>query len=88
MKKKTETQTQKTIDGERLYSVQEISELVGVHGHTVRKYIKTGELQARRIGYSFWVSEGNLNLWLAYLRGRADKPNASTAGAIGKVLGG
>jgi len=66
--------TQKTINGERLYSVQEISEIIGVHGHTVRKYIKTGELQARRIGYSFWVSEGNLNLWLTYLSGRAVAP--------------
>jgi DNA-binding CsgD family transcriptional regulator len=66
--------TQKTINGERLYSVQEISEIIGVHGHTVRKYIKTGELQARRIGYSLWVSEGNLNLWLAYLGGRAVAP--------------
>jgi transposase len=67
----------KIIDGQRFYSVKDISELIGVHGHTVRKYIKTGELQARRIGYGFWVSEGNLNLWLAYLRGRADKPNTA-----------
>jgi excisionase family DNA binding protein len=76
----------KIIDGERFYSVQEIGELVGVHGHTVRKYIKTGELQARRIGYSFWVSEGNLNLWLAYLRGRADKPKTAIASPKSAVL--
>lgn len=44
----------------RLYSVDEVAELLGLHVKTVRGYVRDGKLRATRIGKQYRIAAGDL----------------------------
>lgn len=50
----------KIILGVKLYTIEEVGELLGTQSQTVSKYIQQGRLKARVIGGRKYVSEENL----------------------------
>ncbi len=54
----------KEITGIKLYTVQETAKLLDVTAQTIRKYIKEGKLQARRIGRPLFVAEVSIKKFL------------------------
>ena len=48
------------IGGVRLYTVKEIAKAMGVEEQTVRRYIKRGFLQSKKIGRSLFITETDL----------------------------
>ena len=44
----------------KLYSIAELSDVLGVAMVTLRGYIKTGRIIGQKIGGKWFVSEGNL----------------------------
>jgi len=46
--------TPKEVLGIKLFTLDEVSEMLGVQVVTLRKYIKNGDLRARKIGGSVW----------------------------------
>ena len=50
----------KIILGVKLYTIDEVGELLGTQPQTVSKYIQQGRLKARVIGGRKYVSEENL----------------------------
>ena len=48
------------IGGVKLYTVKEIAKAMGVEEQTVRRYIKKGFLQSKKIGRSIFVTESQL----------------------------
>lgn len=43
---------------EKLYTVEQISEMIGMHPKTIRRYIRKGRLKAQKIG-KFWRVNGH-----------------------------
>lgn len=70
----------KEINGVKLYTIDDLSELLGVSKQSVLLYIRKGYMRKTKISYQNYVSEQNL---LDYLNGRsypqprrrAEKPN-------------
>jgi len=54
----------KEITGIKLYTVQETAQLLEVTAQTIRKYIKEGKLQARRIGRPLFIAEVSIKKFL------------------------
>jgi excisionase family DNA binding protein len=54
----------KLIAGIRIYTFDEVLELIGVSRPVLRKYIGDGRIQARRIGKSWVITEIALQEWL------------------------
>lgn len=54
----------KEVLGVKLYTLQEVGELLGVQASTASKYIQEGKLKARTIGGTKYVSEENLKDFL------------------------
>lgn len=50
----------KVIQGIKFYDVKEAAEALDITPQTVRAYIKTGKLQATRIGRPFLIAEKSL----------------------------
>lgn len=50
----------KIIGDIRLYSLLELSELLGITDVTLRRYIKQGKLKAQKLGGSYHITEENL----------------------------
>ena len=48
-----------------LYSVEELSELLGIQETTIRKYLRDGKLRGRKLARRWYVSEESL---AAYFR--------------------
>ena len=46
----------KTIEGVKVYSLLEVSELLDITYPTVRKYVKEGKLRSRRVGRRYLVT--------------------------------
>ncbi|MFD0683486.1 helix-turn-helix domain-containing protein [Actinomadura fibrosa] len=61
---------------ERMYSVEEVADLLGLHVRTVRGYIRAGRLKAVRIGKQYRIAHRDL----AELTGRS--PAAAPAGPV------
>jgi excisionase family DNA binding protein len=57
-----------TIEGIKFYTIQEVSEKLSVHPLTVRRWIDTGRLTAKRIGRPFLISERKLLEFLEPVR--------------------
>lgn len=57
----------KEINGVKLYTAKELSELFGVSYTTMLKYIKQGNIVKTRIGRYLYVSEKNV---IDYLNGK------------------
>lgn len=55
----------KEITGIKLYTVQETAQLLEVTAQTIRKYIKEGKLQARRIGRPLFIAEDSIKKFLS-----------------------
>src|SRR5690242_9534545 len=45
---------------QRLYSIYEIAELLGLHVKTVRLYVRDGKLKATRIGKQYRIAQEDL----------------------------
>ncbi len=52
------------MNGVKLYTVDEVAQLLDINRLTVLKYIREGKLQAQRIGRPLFVSEESLRLFL------------------------
>jgi excisionase family DNA binding protein len=44
----------------RVYNLKDLSEILGIGIRTLRRYIKNGDLRAKKIGKSYLVTESNL----------------------------
>lgn len=62
----------KEILGIRLYSIQEVGELLGIQPQSVSKYIQQGRVKCQTIGGRKYISEENLKEFLQ----SSDKPSA------------
>ncbi|RRO15769.1 DNA-binding protein [Saccharopolyspora rhizosphaerae] len=60
-----------------MYSVEQVAALLGLHVRTVRSYIRSGRLNAVRIGKQYRISRSDLE----QLTGRPTEP-AQPAGAV------
>lgn len=47
-------------NGQKYYTLKEISELIHMHINTIRSYVHSGKLKATKIGKSFYVTEKEL----------------------------
>jgi excisionase family DNA binding protein len=63
------------VEGIRLYTTAEVADLLGVTRQTVRAYIKTKALPAKRFGKGFSVTGADLK---AFVLGAPATPAAST----------
>ena len=48
------------IEGNKVYSAQEVADMIGVHIQSVRRWIKTNKLQAIKIGRNLYISSTEL----------------------------
>jgi len=48
-----------------IYDLKALSKKLGIHRRTLREYIKKGDLQAKRIGRAYYVTEKALISFLA-----------------------
>lgn len=48
----------------KIYTTQEVAELLSIKENTVREYIKRGELEASRLGRMYRISEEQVNDFL------------------------
>lgn len=55
----------KEIENMKLYTLQEVAELLGIHYQTVRKLIQNGELKAKKIGKGYIVTSENLKQYVS-----------------------
>jgi excisionase family DNA binding protein len=62
---------------EKMYAVEEVAELLGLHVRTVRGYIRTGRLKAVRIGKQYRIAQADLD----ELTGRGKPAESAPAGA-------
>lgn len=54
----------KEIENLKLYNLQEVAEILGIHYQTVRKLIQNGELKAKKIGKGYIVTSENLKQYI------------------------
>ena len=54
----------KEIENLKLYNLQEVAEILGIHYQTVRKLIQNGELKAKKIGKGYIVTSENLKQYV------------------------
>lgn len=47
----------KEIEGVKLYTIQEVARVMGVHPNTIRNWIGHGDIPARRIGRSVYIAQ-------------------------------
>ena len=49
------------VSGTKLYDIQEIAKTLNIHPQTVRRWIHSGKLPARKLGKAYYISEQELN---------------------------
>ncbi len=52
------------IENIKFYRIPEVADALGVTPQTVRQYIKTGRLKAKRIGRPLLITENNIKEFL------------------------
>ena len=57
----------KTIEGVKVYSLIEVSELLNITYPTVRKYVNEGKLRSQRVGRKYLVTDESIR---SFLNGR------------------
>lgn len=65
------------------YSVEQVSEMLGLHQKTVQRYIREGKLQATKLGKSWRINGHDLSLFA-----EGDKPHPAIAtekGTMGTI---
>lgn len=50
----------KTIGAIKLYSVEDLSEILDIQEVTIRKYLRAGKLKGRKLARRWYVTEENL----------------------------
>ena len=63
--KEREIQTRLGIQTAKLYSLRELTKLLGIERITLIQWIKKGILPARRIGKKYYISGAQLVKWIA-----------------------
>lgn len=48
----------------RIYSLEDLSKKLKIGTRTLREYVKRGELKAKKVGRSYFVTEANLRAFL------------------------
>lgn len=63
----------------KIYSLKEVYEALGVSDQTLRKYIKAGQLKARKIGSAWYTTEAALQEFYesGNFHGKAGRPSKS-----------
>lgn len=59
----------KVIAGEKVYTVQEVAEILGLTPQSVRAYIRKGRLKAVKLGAAYIIAEENIK---DFIRGVAN----------------
>jgi excisionase family DNA binding protein len=59
----------KVIAGEKVYTVQEVAEILGLTPQSVRAYIRKGRLKAGKLGAAYIIAEENIK---DFIRGVAN----------------
>lgn len=68
----------RTINNINFYSCAEVGESIGVSEATVRAYVRSGLLAAKKVGRSYAISEDNLQRFVGARFGIAYPTNAPT----------
>ena len=55
----------KEIENLKLYNLQEVAEILGIHYQTVRKLIQNGEQKKKKIGKGYIVTSENLKQFVS-----------------------
>lgn len=58
---------------EKVYTVKEIAEIYNLHIQTVRRYIKSGDIDAFKIGGSYRVEQKSLDRWVNSMINKKNK---------------
>lgn len=54
----------------KVYTLNDVSEMLNIHITTLRKYVKTGRLKATKIGNKYIVSEEH---YIEFVNGKNDE---------------
>jgi excisionase family DNA binding protein len=68
---------------ERLYSVDQVADMLGLHARTVRGYVRDGQLKAVRIGKQYRIAHEDLEVFT----GRSLSPPARETAARQRRVG-
>jgi excisionase family DNA binding protein len=76
-----------------LLTIKEICQQIGVNEETVRRWIRSGELEAKQIGRTYCVEEENLKRFFENREGMVGTlgsaaVSSTTTGSTGQVVGG
>ena len=52
------------IENIKFYTIPEVADALGVTPQTIRQYIKTGRLKAKRIGRPYFITEKSIKEFL------------------------
>ena len=44
-----------TIDPNKIYTVPQVAEILGIHPETLKRYIREGKIRAKRIGHGYKI---------------------------------
>ena len=56
-----EIKPDKVMRGIKFYSVEDLSEILGISGYAVRDYLRKGKITAVKVGARWWISQKNLD---------------------------
>ena len=59
-----EIKPSKAMRGVKFYSVEDLSEILGISGYAVRDYLRKGKITAVKVGARWWISQKNLDNFL------------------------
>ncbi|OLT28137.1 MerR family transcriptional regulator [Nocardiopsis sp. CNR-923] len=68
---------------DRLYSVEQVAERLGLHVRTIRNYVRDGRLNAVRIGKQYRIAQSDLEAFTG--RPMPDPPDAASGPRRGEV---
>jgi len=60
----------KVIFGEKLFSIKEVAEMLGISSTSVHNYVKSGKLRATKIASAWHIKEADIK---AYLDGNTNE---------------
>jgi excisionase family DNA binding protein len=70
----------------QLYTVEQVAELLNLHVRTVRRYVRTGSLKAKRIGKEYRIARADLEEFAGSGRSLGSTPVPRTRHAIASSI--